>query len=390
LVGTLTSVELFAGAGGMGLGLQRGGFSPALTVEWDRFACETLRSNRDSDTALLSGWNIKESDVRDIDWSDFAGVDLVSGGPPCQPFSISGRARASDDPRDMFPATAEVIRRVRPRAFIFENVRGLTRLSFANYFEYIQLRLSFPQICRRDNETWTDHLGRLQRQQTSARNRGQDSYSIVSTVVNAADYGVPQQRYRVFMVGFRDDVDAKWSFPTPTHSSASLFRDQAQGGAYWDRHKISARRRRSSQEIIQPEMDRASIPDGSDELLPWLTVRDALLDLPDPTRPSRRVVANHIFQPGARAYKGHDGSALDLPSKTLKAGSHGVPGGENMMRLDDGGVRYFTVRESARLQTFPDDYELRGSWEAAMKQLGNAVPIDLARSVAASVAPHLS
>ena len=95
------------------------------------------------------------------------------------------------------------------------------------------------------------------------------------------------------------------------------------------------------------------------------------------------------MQLGARSYPGHTGSPLDAPAKTLKAGGHGVPGGENMLVRDDGSVRYFSVRESARLQTFPDGYELQGSWSEAMRQLGNAVPVTLALSVARSVAVQL-
>ena len=98
---------------------------------------------------------------------------------------------------------------------------------------------------------------------------------------------------------------------------------------------------------------------------------------------------NHRLQAGARIYPGHTGSPLDLPAKTLKAGDHGVPGGENMLVRTDGSVRYFSVRESARLQTFPDGYELHGAWSEAMRQLGNAVPVTLAQVVASSVATHL-
>jgi DNA (cytosine-5)-methyltransferase 1 len=98
---------------------------------------------------------------------------------------------------------------------------------------------------------------------------------------------------------------------------------------------------------------------------------------------------NHRLQEGARVYPGHTGSPLDLPAKTLKAGGHGVPGGENMLVRTDGGVRYFSIRESARLQTFPDGYELHGAWGEAMRQLGNAVPVTLAQVVASSVAHHL-
>jgi len=99
---------------------------------------------------------------------------------------------------------------------------------------------------------------------------------------------------------------------------------------------------------------------------------------------------NHRFQPGAKIYPGHTGSPIDLPAKALKAGVHGVPGGENMMVKDDGSVRYFTIRESARLQTFPDEFEFSGSWSEAMRQLGNAVPVDLAHKVTASVIEHVS
>jgi DNA (cytosine-5)-methyltransferase 1 len=99
---------------------------------------------------------------------------------------------------------------------------------------------------------------------------------------------------------------------------------------------------------------------------------------------------NHRLQLGARPYKGHTGSPIDFPSKTLKAGDHGVPGGENAIRFPDGTMRYLTVREAARVQTFPDQWELRGVWSEAMRQLGNAVPVQLAAVVAKSVAARLS
>ncbi|MDP1957774.1 MAG: DNA cytosine methyltransferase [Rhodocyclaceae bacterium] len=118
-------------------------------------------------------------------------------------------------------------------------------------------------------------------------------------------------------------------------------------------------------------------------------MRDALADLPDPTTAESATIQDHRFQGGAKTYPGHTGSPLDLPAKTLKAGDHGVPGGENMMVRDNGTVRYFTARESARLQTFPDGYKLHGTWTEAMRQIGNAVPVMLVRHVAASVARRL-
>ncbi|MGH9584762.1 MAG: DNA cytosine methyltransferase, partial [Bryobacteraceae bacterium] len=112
----------------------------------------------------------------------------------------------------------------------------------------------------------------------------------------------------------------------------------------------------------------------------WRTVRDAIADLPKPGSDSN--ILNHQQQPGARSYPGHTGSRLDEPAKTLKAGDHGVPGGENTILYPDGRLRYMTVRESARLQTFPDRFIFAGSWSENMRQLGNAVPAKLGETVA--------
>src|SRR5690606_22912396 len=130
--------------------------------------------------------------------------------------------------------------------------------------------------------------------------------------------------------------------------------------------------------------------DGPPQTQAWRTVRDAICDIPDPElKPgAERRFADHRFQPGARSYTGHTGSPMDEPAKTLKAGVHGVPGGENMLLRPDGSVRYFTVRESARLQTFPDDFLFRGSWSEAMRQLGNAAPGRLGRMGGEDVARH--
>jgi DNA (cytosine-5)-methyltransferase 1 len=123
----------------------------------------------------------------------------------------------------------------------------------------------------------------------------------------------------------------------------------------------------------------------------WRTVRDALTGLPDPefNPEAAQLIADHRFQPGVKFYPGHTGSSLDFPAKTLKAGDHGVPGGENALVRPDGSGRYFTVRESARLQTFPDSYGFGGSWSEAMRQLGNAVPVILAWAVGVAVAETL-
>lgn len=382
------SVELFAGAGGLALGCELAGFSALKVVEWDKWACDTIRRNKTAAYPLVSGWEVAEADVRAVDWSPLRNtkVDLVTGGPPCQPFSLGGKHRAADDCRDMFPAATEVIRELAPRAFIIENVRGLTRASFANYYQYVLLRLAMPEIVARTGESWIAHSKRLQIEATSMADGLR--YNVLPTVVNAADYGVPQQRHRVLMVGFRNDIAAEWSFPTATHSRDALLHSQWITGTYWQRHKVrkSDRNPPPSESTLQ----RLRSADPNEMGRPWRTVRDALKGLPKPTTTGSKIHLNHYLQEGARSYAGHTGSPIDWPAKTLKAGDHGVPGGENMLRYPNGEVRYFSVRESARLQTFPERYELHGTWSEAMRQLGNAVPVLLAQTVAGSVAEHLA
>jgi DNA (cytosine-5)-methyltransferase 1 len=383
----LTSVELFAGAGGLGMGLSMAGFQHLAVVEWDRWACDTIRENQRRQHPLVCDWPLHEGDVREIDYGGITpSVDVLAGGPPCQPFSICGKHAAHTDDRDMFPATVEVVRKLQPRAFIVENVKGLKRSAFANYFQYILLQFEFPELTRAADEAWPAHLRRLQRRKTSGHRDGL-AYDVIPTLVNAADYGVPQRRERVFIVGFRDDQHVRWSFPRSTHSRDALMVDQWVTGEYWERH---GRKRPPTPDHLRKEAEYFQRLNHRPTMAakPWRTVRDTLVGLPNPERSSGSF-HNHGFQPGARAYIGHTGSPLDLPAKALKAGDHGVPGGENMMVQDDGAPRYFTVRESARLQTFPDGYILHGAWSEAMRQLGNAVPVTLAHVVAASVATKL-
>jgi DNA (cytosine-5)-methyltransferase 1 len=391
----LTSIELFAGAGGLAMGASLAGFRSLGVVEWDRWACDTIRQNQSRGFPLVADWPLHEGDVRAWGQSQEIAslegkLDLLAGGPPCQPFSMGGKHQANLDARDMFPATVALVRRLKPRAFIVENVKGLTRASFSNYFSYIQTQLEFPEIVKKSDESWLDHHHRLQQYKTSRRRSGAGlTYRVEVTLVNAANYGVPQKRERVFMVGFRSDVDARWSFPSETHSLDALLFDQFVSGAYWERHGVSQRRRPEVPARWASQVAAAKGLGLPPTKAPWRTVRDALFDLPNPRLDGRGIHLNHRFQDGAKTYPGHTGSPLDLPAKTLKAGGHGVPGGENMMVRDDGSVRYFSVRESARLQTFPDGYELHGAWGEAMRQLGNAVPVTLAQQLASSVATHL-
>jgi DNA (cytosine-5)-methyltransferase 1 len=155
--------------------------------------------------------------------------------------------------------------------------------------------------------------------------------------------------------------------------------------SYWDNHNIS-QPSLTIREIAKAEQLERKYGMFRSELKPWVTVRDSLRDLPDPQDDSQaNTFDHHEYKAGARIYPGHTGSYIDEPSKTLKAGGHGVPGGENMIRYENGTVRYFTVRESARIQTFPDDFIFSGSWGEVMRQLGNAVPSHLAELIGASV-----
>lgn len=384
----MRSVELFAGAGGLAIGMGRAGFNHVAVVEWDHDSCETFRYNQRNHALDVEQWPLYEGDARSFDYTDIRGdVMVVSGGPPCQPFSLGGKHRGYMDERDMFPEAVRAVRELQPKAFIFENVKGLLRQSFVSYFEYIHLQLSYPELIRRRDETWEQHLSRLERYHTG--NRAAASYNVAYRLLNAANYGVPQRRERVFLVGFRSDIGIEWNFPAPTHSENALLRDQWVTGNYWQRHRVAIRNRPALSPRLVRRITRLCNEEAVTPELPWGTVRDAIVGLPDPEKRLRNGIANHVFNPGARCYPGHTGSPLDAPGKTLKAGDHGVPGGENMLLRPDGSVRYFTVREAARLQTFPDNYVFRGSWTETMRQLGNAVPVRLAEVIAGSVAATL-
>jgi len=127
-----------------------------------------------------------------------------------------------------------------------------------------------------------------------------------------------------------------------------------------------------------------------DGLKPWRTIRDVIADLPEPIeRQESPGYIHHVGWPGAREYPGHTPNTLDRPAKTVKAGVHGVPGGESVLRRDDGSIRYLTVREVARIMTFPDDWRLEGPRGEQMRQLGNAVPVDLGAVLGRGIAAAL-
>lgn len=381
----MKSIELFSGTGGLALGLQQAGFNHEALFEWDKDSCDNLKHNIDAGYSGAKDWNVFQTDVRAVEYDGYRGrIQLVAGGPPCQPFSLGGKHQAYNDKRDMFPEAVRAVREVKPRAFIFENVKGLLRKSFSAYFNYVLLQLQHPEITRKIGMTWEEHLVLLEKCHTFGHDDGL-TYNVVFRLLNAADYGVPQSRHRVVIVGFRSDCNARWSFPPATHSYDALLYAKWISGGYWEEHRM---KKPDETPLTRRRLWTVwrSVEETDEPLLRWRTVRDAIGDLPDPT--DTRAAAgynNHEFRSGAHAYAGHSGSVLDEPSKTIKAGAHGVPGGENMVILDDGRVRYYTVRESARIQTFPDDYLFSSSWTESMRQIGNAVPVKLAKAVGESV-----
>jgi DNA (cytosine-5)-methyltransferase 1 len=368
----MNSLELFSGAGGLAKGLELAGFKHAALVENNQHAYASLCENFDAKKVFLG-------DVRDFDLETLTNIDLVAGGPPCQPFSLGGKHQADRDKRDMFPAAIHAIEKLKPKAFIFENVKGLLRQTFADYFEYILLRLTYPSFQEEANSDWQQHLEELRN--ASKFSYSDTKYNVQFRSIDAANYGVPQKRERVIIVGIRSDLDCDWSFPAETHSAERLFWDMYVTGEYWERHKISKSERPVMDRSIETKKRKLIEKYGmfTPVLKPWQTVRDAIHNLPDPQLDFE--IADHIFHDGARIYPGHTGSLLDVPAKTIKAGDHGVPGGENMIRFSDGSVRYLTVLEAKRLQTFPDDFVVKSVWGEAMRQIGNAVPVLLAETM---------
>jgi len=365
----MADVNMFAGAGGMAIGLGKAGFSPLQLYEIDPYSCETLRHNSLSATPTLA-CTVHNLNVAEMDWRHVRhSVRLLVAGTPCQPFSLGGKHKAQHDGRNLFPEVFRAIRDLRPAAVLLENVRGLLRSTFRSYFEYILRQLECPSTKPRAKELWQSHDQRIRRHQCSVNYSPE--YQVAWRLLDAADFGIPQNRQRVFIVATRSDLPV-YTFPLATHSREALLTAQS-SGEYWERRGLpipsSLPRNGASREPAQG-------------LRPWLTVRDALKTLPEPAEKEAISFNNHWVIPGARTYSGHKGSILDWPSKTVKAGVHGVPGGENTLIGDDGRVRYYTLRETARLQTFPNNHIFVGARMHITRQIGNAVPCRVAEIVA--------
>ena len=321
---SLTALDLFCGAGGLSIGLHAAGFQTVAAVEIGSDACATYQ-NAFPETKLL------QADIRTVNFREWRGIDLVAGGPPCQPFSTGGLRRGRNDVRDFLPDFVRAILEAEPRAFLMENVPGL-----AAFGDYLHTALA-PLM---------------------------DLYRISGPhIVNAADYGVPQSRRRMIIIGCRDD--RVFQFPVPN---------------------LAAR-----------------VPAGA-----VLTLKP--LGEPNPSKivyckaPDLRPNPYHgqLFNGGGRAVN------LDAPAPTILASA----GGNKTHFLDCGGhvpayhchlkaggrpyvgelpdARRLTVRESAALQTFPAGYDFLGSRSSQYTQVGNAVPAKLAEALGNALDEHMA
>jgi DNA (cytosine-5)-methyltransferase 1 len=310
----LKTIELFAGAGGMALGVERAGFEHEALLEIDPVACETLLVNRPA-------WPVVEADVLDVDFGRYGGVDLLTAGAPCQPFSMAGRRRLDQDERNLFPQVLRAVRQAQPRALLLENVKGMLINEARRYFDKVVDRLKA--------------LG----------------YAVSWRLINCADYGVPQRRERVFIVGFRRDLGIEWTWPAVTHGLDALLHAQWTDGSYWTEHGLAMPEATLDQVELLEELWPARI---APHRRPWRTLRDTLRD-PD----------------GERAV------LWDQPVRTITTQWN------NTNRL-------FTIEELAGLQTFPDAWALAGQADDQLRQVGNAVPPMVAHLLAATIAPHLT
>jgi DNA (cytosine-5)-methyltransferase 1 len=389
----MRSIELFAGAAGLGMGLAKAGFHHEIVVERDHEACETIRHNQRRDHPLVKDWQVVEADVANVDLSAVAPEpDLLSGGPPCQPFSAGGAHAGASDERNCWPWTINATRVLRPRAFLFENVPGMLR--HKEYLDYLIMALTVPELAN-PTADWREDAAFLRK----CIDQGVTSpprYRVAVERLTATDFGVAQARSRVFIVGMREDVAGEWRAPEATHSARQLLDDKWINGSYWERHGMA-----------RPDIDTAGLRHlrahnkrpvedlFARRMLAHLTVRDAIGDLPEATAAGSPGILNHeAATREAKAYKGHTGSAIDEPSKTLRAGVHGVSGGENMVDYGEGstGARYrhFTVREAARIMGVDDDYAFPGTWSDGLKQMGNAVCPPMAQAIGETVRTALS
>lgn len=324
-------LELFAGAGGLAVGMEMAGFRSVLLNEIDTAACKTLRKNRPE-------WNVVEGDIAGLDFTPYQGkIDILSGGFPCQAFSYAGKKLGFEDTRGtLFFEFARAVKETQPKVFLAENVRGL--------------------LTHEDGRTLaaiTDVIDEL------------GYYLVPPRVLKAVFYKVPQKRERLFLVGIRKDWAEKVQFhwPSPYYRILTL-QDALKAGELY--------------EYDVPVSDGQKYPPRKAEIMAKVPAGGYWKDLPDDLQ--REYMQKSYFLGGGKTGMARR-LAWDEPSLTLTC----APAQKQTERCHPEETRPLTVREYARIQTFPDDWQFEGSQGAQYRQIGNAVPVNLAYAVGRSL-----
>ncbi|WP_286760648.1 DNA (cytosine-5-)-methyltransferase [Salegentibacter sp. UBA1130] len=328
------SIELFAGAGGMALGLEKAGLNCTFLNEIDHWACETLRTNRPN-------WSVIEDDVSKLDFSDYKGkIDVVTGGFPCQAFSYAGKKMGFNDARGtLFYEFARVVNEVKPLICVGENVRGLLRHDNGNTINGMKSVL--------------EELG----------------YRVLNpTVLKALYFNVPQKRERLFLVGIREDIETEFLFPKPYKRQYNL-RDALKKGDLYN--------------CDVPESQGSQYPARKKEILDLVPPGGYWRDLP--LKIQKEYMQKSFYLGGGKTGMARRIS-WEEPSLTLTCS----PAQKQTERCHPEETRPFTIREYARIQTFPDSWMFSGSVSNQYKQIGNAVPVNLAKEIGHSIISFLN
>jgi len=329
-----TAIELFAGAGGLAVGMENAGIKCVALNEIDKWACNTLRNNRPS-------WNVLEGDIKDFDFSKYNNkVDVVTGGFPCQAFSYAGKKLGLKDARGtLFYEFARVVQEVSPPICIGENVRGL--LSHESG-KTLQGMISI-----------LDEIG----------------YNVVPVqVLKAINYKVPQKRERVILVGIRKDIDITYEYPKPYKKIYNLS-DALKKGELFNTNV--------------PESNGAKYPKYKQEILDLVPPKGYWRDLPVDIQ--KEYMGGSFYLGGGKTGMARR-IGWDEPCLTLTCS----PAQKQTERCHPEETRPFTVREYARIQTFPDNWNFDGSIAQQYKQIGNAVPVNLGRELGYSIVKFLN
>lgn len=321
------SIELFAGAGGLALGLENAGFSPVMLNEVDENACNTLRKNRPN-------LNVIQEDVHNLDFSEYKGkIEFLSGGFPCQAFSYAGNQKGFDDARGtLFFEFARAIKETEPKVFLGENVKGLLSHDDGKTFKVIS------QVI--------DELG---------------YFLVPPRVLRAVMYKVPQKRERIFLVGIKKEYADKVSFEWPSpYKRVMTLKDAFYKGELFD--------------TDVPESEYQKYPKRKAEILSKVPQGGDWRNLPVDLQ--KEYMKGSFYLDGGKTGMARRLS-LEEPSLTLTCS----PAQKQTERCHPLETRPLSVREYARIQTFPDDWEFTGPLTSKYKQIGNAVPVNLAEAM---------